>query len=122
MAPLFVSPPAPNQNRAEPRYDLRVAVAVDPPDVRLGLLRDRHPLAGDGVAVLQPGGGDGPDRHAQPVGDHAGEVFRPDAGLLHPQVQVVAGAARLVRRHLLDLEVLGADLDPPADAGDVGGE
>jgi hypothetical protein len=42
--------------------------------------------------------------------------------LLHPEVQVRSGTRRLVRRNLLDLEVLGVRLDASANAGQVGGQ
>ena len=98
------------------------AVAVELRDVRLALLRHRHPLPRDGVAVLEAGGADVARMRAEPLGDRAGEELRRDPALLDPEVQVIARPGRLVGRHLLDLEVVVAHADPPADAGQLGGE
>ena len=98
-----------------------------PRDVqRQGLLRahagDGDGLPGGGPGILEPGVAELPLPHSQRPGQLLEEVEGGQAGLLDLQVEVFPLAAGRVEGDLLDPEILGADLDPAAGAGEAFGE
>ncbi|MFO0970387.1 MAG: hypothetical protein U0793_32970 [Gemmataceae bacterium] len=63
------------------------AVAFQRPEPVLDRRRDRDPLAGDGVAVLQSGGADVPRPDAEPLRDLTLKVGRAEPAFLDPEIQ-----------------------------------
>src|SRR5262245_19773377 len=97
-------------------------VAVEGGEARLAGGGHGHPLGRDGMTILQSGGAHLGGRDVESFGELADEVFRAHAALLHPEIEEITLAGRLVGGDLRHLEVLGLRLDAPADAGQVGGD
>ncbi len=106
-----------------------VRVAGGPQDAHVGdryllqLLRPNvlqgDPLAGDGASVFQARQPDLPAHDAQGPGEAVEGLPRADAFLLDQGVRMIARAARLVQRQLLDEEILRPGLDHAADSGQI---
>jgi hypothetical protein len=62
------------------------------------------------------------DRNIKTARDPPLKVLRAHFALLDPEEKVIAAAARLVRRNLLHVEILGQGFDSAADAGQIRGQ
>ena len=76
-------------------------------------------LPGDGMTIFQPRHAHVAGRDTQSRRDLPAKEFRAHIALFDPQKEMIAAAARLVSRYLLDLEIFGLGLDLSADAWKV---
>ncbi len=82
----------------------------------LEIAGDRYHLPADGVPILEARAADIAHGNAQSLGDLSDEKLGAHAPFFHPEIQKVAASRWLIGRYLFDLEILGNDLNAPADA------